>query len=302
MDLLRPNPYLKIIEAEKFYNSQNVHKAYEIVKKISETDFYFVNAVPLYTAILIELNKVGELYYLAHKLVSANPNLGVSWFAVGSYYFLVKKYDLARKYFEKANKLDKNFVACWIVFGHSFAALDESEQALSAYRTAARLFPGCHIATMCIGMEYLRTNNLQTALGFFEQAQDIYENDYLVQNEQGVVYYKKGEYDQALEFFLRALKCCQDGDCQTVLLNLGHCYRKKKDLDKAIEYYQQCLSLNDKDPLTYSAMGFAYHLKGEYREALNFYNKSSFLKSDDPFVNDLISKALNDINRLGFDE
>ena len=52
-----------------------------------EADFYYVNIVPLYCAVLIELNKVGELYYLAHKLVSANPDLAVAWFAVGSYYF-----------------------------------------------------------------------------------------------------------------------------------------------------------------------------------------------------------------------
>jgi len=111
--------------------------------------------VPLYIAILIDLGKLGDLYYLAHKLVSSNPTMGISWFAVGAYYYSVGKFDLARKYFEKANKIDKHFVACWIAFGHSFAALDESEQALSAYRTAARLFPGCHVANLCIGMEYL---------------------------------------------------------------------------------------------------------------------------------------------------
>jgi len=30
--------------------------------------------------------------------------------------------------------------------------------------------------------------------------------------------------------------------------------------------------------------------------ALNYYNKANFLKSDDSFLNDLISKALSDIN------
>lgn len=30
--------------------------------------------------------------------------------------------------------------------------------------------------------------------------------------------------------------------------------------------------------------------------ALNYYNKANFLKSDDTFLNDLISKALSDIN------
>ena len=108
------------------------------MKSISDQDFYFLQAAPLYAAILIELNKIGDLYYMGHKLVSSNPNLAVSWFAVGSYYYSVQKYDFARKYFEKATKMDKTNVGhAYIAFGHSFAALDESEQAMSAYRTAA---------------------------------------------------------------------------------------------------------------------------------------------------------------------
>jgi hypothetical protein len=40
---------------------------------------------------------------------------------------------------------------------------DESDQALVAYRTAAKLFPGCHLCTLFVGMECARTNNLQLA-------------------------------------------------------------------------------------------------------------------------------------------
>jgi len=40
--------------------------------------------VPLYCAVLTELKKVGELYYLAHKLVTANPDSAIAWFAVVS--------------------------------------------------------------------------------------------------------------------------------------------------------------------------------------------------------------------------
>lgn len=93
-----------------------------MVKQMVDEDFYNLNMVPLYCSILNELGKVGELYYLAHKLVQSNNELAISWFAVGSYYFLIKKYDLARKYFNKANGFDKQFAACWIAYGHSFAA------------------------------------------------------------------------------------------------------------------------------------------------------------------------------------
>ena len=32
---------------------------------------------------------------------------------------------------------------------------------MAAYRTATRLFPGCHLPVVCIGMEYRRANNLR---------------------------------------------------------------------------------------------------------------------------------------------
>lgn len=76
---------------------------------------------------LIETNNVGELYHIAHKLVSANPDSAISWYAVGSYYFLIKKYPTARKFFSKACNIDKNLAASWIAYGHSFAAQDESD-------------------------------------------------------------------------------------------------------------------------------------------------------------------------------
>ena len=234
------NNYIKIIEAEKFYNQQNVTKAYEIMKALVEDDKYFLNAIPLYTAILIELNQVGDLYILAHSLVNSNPDLAVTWFVVGSYYYLVKKYELARKYFEKANKFDKHFAACWIAYGHSFAASDESDQAMSAYRTAARLFPGWHLANQCIGMEYLRTNKLSTALIAFEQAQKINSNDWFVYNEKGVVFYRMKKFNEAKELFEQADRLCHDENCktkETILLNLGHCHRKLKEYDNAIKYY-----------------------------------------------------------------
>ena len=43
------------------------------------------------------------------------------------------------------------------------AVQDESDQAMSIYRTIVRLFPGCAQAHLYMGMEYLRTNNLKTA-------------------------------------------------------------------------------------------------------------------------------------------
>lgn len=44
--------------------------------------------------------------------------------------------------YSKATSLDGTFPPAWIGYGNAYAAKDEGDQAMSAYRTAARLFPG----------------------------------------------------------------------------------------------------------------------------------------------------------------
>jgi anaphase-promoting complex subunit 6 len=42
----------------------------------------------------------------------------------------------------KANLIDSRFAPAWIAFAHSFAYEGEHDQAITAYSTSARLFPG----------------------------------------------------------------------------------------------------------------------------------------------------------------
>ena len=71
---------------------------------------------------------------------------------------------------------------------------------MSAYRTAARLFPSCHKASLYIGMEYMRMNNTKTAMIQLQEAHRLNRNDPLVLNEMAVIHYNSGEYEQAEQF------------------------------------------------------------------------------------------------------
>tara|TARA_B100000519_G_C14087420_1_gene364642 strand:- start:389 stop:802 length:414 start_codon:yes stop_codon:yes gene_type:complete len=107
---------------------------------------------------------------------------------------------------------------------------DESDQAMVAYRTAAKLFSGCHLCSLFVGMECARTNNLPLAERYFEQAKDVCPNDPLVYNEMGVLHYRNEDYGRAREYFLRVLDLCGDRrrleTWETTLSNLGHTCRK----------------------------------------------------------------------------
>lgn len=105
-------------------------------------------------------------------------------------------------------------------------------------------------------------NNFPTALLQFEQALKICRSDPLIFNEIGVTHYKQGNYEQALESLVQALSLCRDSNSATyesILLNMGHCYRKQKDFFKAIEIYERCLTINPGQASTLSAIGFAHH-------------------------------------------
>ena len=49
---------------------------------------------------------------------------------------MVSDFESARRYFSKATTLNHRFAPAWVGFGHAFAAQDESDQAIAAYRTA----------------------------------------------------------------------------------------------------------------------------------------------------------------------
>lgn len=55
----------------------------------------------------VELKMKSQLFYTAHQLVEAGPRQAVSWFAVGCYYHLLGKNELAQRYFLKVSRFSR---------------------------------------------------------------------------------------------------------------------------------------------------------------------------------------------------
>jgi tetratricopeptide (TPR) repeat protein len=101
--------------------------------------------------------------------------------------------------------MDRCFAPAWVAFGHAFAAQDESDQAMSAYRTAARLFPGLHAPLLGSGREYLRMGNLPLAEQALRAAHRLCPGDPLTCNELGVLSVRAGRHAEAVDWLRRAL-------------------------------------------------------------------------------------------------
>ncbi|KAL8573823.1 hypothetical protein ACOMHN_019096 [Nucella lapillus] len=232
----KDNMDVVVNQAERLYYNCDFHECYKITKDVlTRRDPLNSRCLPLHIAVLVELKKPNELFYLGHKLVDYYPNKPVSWFAVGCYYLLTKNYEPARRYLSKSTTLDKTYGPAWLAYGHSFAADNEHDQAMAAYFTASQIMKGCHLPVLYIGLEYGLTSNAKLADRFFTLAQTIAPDDPFVLHEMGVIAFHNQEWVEAERLFKEALHRIQDASHQhlpdkwePLLNNLGHVARKLK--------------------------------------------------------------------------
>ncbi|KAK2638745.1 hypothetical protein Ddye_026540 [Dipteronia dyeriana] len=301
---LRSNTDLVTCKAEYYHQCGEYQKCFELTSILLEKDPFHLKCTLVHLAAAMELGHSNELYLMACNLVKDYPQKALSWFAVGCYYYCIKKYDQSRRFFSKATNLDGTFPPAWIGFGNAYAAQEEGDQAMLAYRTAARLFPGCHLPTLYIGMEYMRTHSFKLAEQFFMQAKTICPSDPLVYNELGVVAYHMKEYNKAVWWFEKTLAHIPSSLSEMwepTVVNLAHAYRKLKMYHDALSCYEKALTLSNRSLSTYAGLAYTYHLQDNFSAAITYYHKALWLKPDDQFCTEMLSVALGDEGRHGID-
>ena len=107
-------------------------------------------------------------------------------------------------------------------------------------------------------------------------------------NNIGNVYFYKGDYDRALEYYLKAVKIKESvlggnhPDTAMSFYNIGMIYSAKGDYDKALEYYlkavkilESVLGANHPDTaMSYNNIGNVYSVRGDYDKALEYHLKA----------------------------
>ncbi|KAI7693826.1 anaphase control protein cut9 [Hortaea werneckii] len=211
---LSSNPDILLARAELLSTLSQPSRALALTTRILSLDPYNFPTIPLHISLLYQANHTTALFALAHDLAQSHPQSPTTWLAVGTYYLLTSRIPEARSYFSKSSLLDPQFGPAWIGFAHTFAAEGESDQAIAAYSTAARLFQGTHLPQMFLGMQELALENLVVAREYLTAAWGVCERDPVLVNEMGVCWFKEGEFGKArrgFELGLRILEEEEDG-------------------------------------------------------------------------------------------
>ncbi|CAI5490382.1 unnamed protein product, partial [Closterium sp. Naga37s-1] len=295
---------------------------------VLDRDPHNTRCIPTHLVAAVHLGRRNELFRAAHQLVDDHPNTALAWFAVACYYYFTRQHDQARRFFCKATTVSAAFAPAWMGFGHTYAAQEETDQAMVAYRTAVRLFTGFHVPLVCIGMEYARSNNLSLSLHFLDEARRLCPSDPLVHNELGVIAYRSLDFTSAARHFEMALRLVAGygaaagegggaeseggrgssnaaagrqavvaeslGLWESTVVNLGHSYRKMRRYGDALMVYEQALSLRPNTASTFAAMAFTHHLQGNLIPAIEFYHKALGLCPGDSLSAEMLGQALKD--------
>jgi hypothetical protein len=89
------------------------------------------------------------LTWILLSLVASHHFASRRWTKISVFFHALR----AQRHFCRATRLDPQCAEAWIAFGTSFAACDESDQALASFRAAQRLAPGNHISLLYIGTD-----------------------------------------------------------------------------------------------------------------------------------------------------
>jgi len=90
-------------------------------------------------------------------------------------------------------------------------------------------------------------------------------------NLQGLEYFKKGDYDKAIESYNQAISI--NPDYADAYLNRGDAYDDKGDYDKAIESYNQVIRIDPNNAMGYVSRGLLYYNKKDYDKVIADYNQ-----------------------------
>ncbi|KAM1169142.1 hypothetical protein ACFX19_031500 [Malus domestica] len=93
---LKTNTDLLACKAEYYQQCGEYQECFELTSVLLEKDYFHLKSTLVHLAAAMELGHLNELYLMACNLVK---DLALSWFAVGCYYYCIKKYVESHRYF-----------------------------------------------------------------------------------------------------------------------------------------------------------------------------------------------------------
>jgi tetratricopeptide (TPR) repeat protein len=194
-------------------------------------------AIELKTVALdyVLLNDYDDAEHWARYSLSLDANDGEAWYEFGRIEYTLNQFPAAVDAFQRALKLDPVSVKAEDNLGLAFEALNRTDEALAAYRTAIAMQASSQHPSeqplLNLARVLIDRNHLDEASPLLQQAAQIAPRDWKILAQLGRLYSEKGELSAAREALEQAVAI--EPQMASLHFQLGQVYRKSGAPEKA---------------------------------------------------------------------
>src|SRR5574338_521794 len=203
------------------------------------------------------------------------------WFDKGTSLKKDQKYTDAVAAFKKAVTLQASYGEAWHQLGWCYNELEQYNDALDALKKEEMNNPKDKASTNFeMGYAYEGLKKYDEALSRFNSAISLDGEYGLAYKERGNCYYKKKDYEKALDDFNKYTSLAEDIEDATFYYNKGWSENELGKYSDAVESLKKCVEIDDTYSDAFSELGYAYYELNMNDESIANYRTSMNLDKE----------------------
>ncbi len=230
----------------------------------------------------LQEGRLKDAYKLLQKCLQADPHSADAHYLAGRLYLQEGRYASAAESFRTAVELKPGLHEAWFVLGILYQDQDRLDQARDCYGHALELQPARVDYILSLVHLYTIGEQIDQARQLLEEKRKKlpYDSDMLIASAE--LAQRQGNSEEAVQLYKEAL--LRQGNNPQILEGLGVCYMARQQWQPAADVFEKLLQTKQDLPQEHVLGWLAYCTlqAGQYGKALNWYDKLSVYRREDP--------------------
>ena len=209
---------------------------------------------------------------LLKKHIIKKPSDHLAIYNLGYFYQQLKNFELAKKNYLSAIKINPNHWESKINISLIYIELQEYSTALKFIEDVLNIKENYQPALRDKALILYHLNRYEEALNSIELSINFNNKDYIALNTMGIIQLGLLNLEIAKETFLRAIKL--NNKYESSFINLGRCFELLNLPEDSIKCFLEAEKLNPNSLLTLNNIASYYVDQGNYKKGLEYYLKA----------------------------
>ncbi|KAI9136627.1 hypothetical protein BKA69DRAFT_1103115 [Paraphysoderma sedebokerense] len=242
--LFPDNTFIQDQHALGHYHDREFEAAEYFYDHVGELDPLRLDHVGEFSNVLYVTVNHQKLISLAHQWFEIEKYRPETCVAVANYYSAKGLHEKAVQYYQRALKIDRNFLSAWTLLGHELVELKNAAGAIKSYRSAVDIDPRDWRAWYGLGQGYELLKRYDLAVYYYEKSTTLRPYDGRLWTAKADCYAKMPKhYRTAIQCYKRAL--VSNDHNPATQCKLAAVYIKVEEPDRAAFYYRNALDFPD---------------------------------------------------------